>query len=47
VVKKNPKAYEMVRKYPVADSATWAAPTFAGQRLLIKDSNTLALWRIE
>jgi outer membrane protein assembly factor BamB len=47
VVKKNPKAYEMVRKYQVADSATWSAPSFAGQRILIKDVNTLALWRIE
>jgi outer membrane protein assembly factor BamB len=47
VVKKNPKAFETVRKYQVADSATWTAPSFAGQRLLIKDVNTLALWRIE
>jgi outer membrane protein assembly factor BamB len=47
VVKENPKAYEMVRKYHVADSATWSGPSFAGQRLLIKDVNTLALWRIE
>jgi outer membrane protein assembly factor BamB len=47
VVKQNPKAFEMVRKYQVADSATWAEPSVAGQRLLIKDVNTLALWRIE
>ncbi len=59
VVKKDPKGFQLVRKYQVADSPTWAAPSFAGesrgaprldgagQRLLIKDVNTLALWRIE
>ena len=47
VLRKNPKAFEPVRKYKVAESATWATPSFAGQRLLIKDVNTLALWRIE
>src|SRR5579871_1691894 len=47
VVKKNPRAYELVHKYTVADSATWAAPSFTGSRLLIKDTNNLALWRTE
>lgn len=47
VIRKNPKAFELVRKYKIADSATWAAPAVTGQRLLIKDVTTLALWRIE
>jgi len=47
VLRKNPKAFDLVHKYKVADSATWATPAFAGQRLLIKDVNTLAMWRIE
>jgi len=47
VTRKNPKSFEQLRKYQVADSATWAAPSLANQRLLIKDVNSLTLWRIE
>ena len=59
VLRKNPKNVDIVHQYKVAESATWATPSFAGesgggvrldgagQRLLIKDVNTLALWRIE
>ena len=47
VAKQNPKAFEVVKKYTVSDSATWAAPSIAGDRILIKDTNSLALWRIE
>jgi len=30
----------------VADSATWAQPAISGDRLFIKDVNTLALWTV-
>ncbi len=33
-------------RYEVADSATWATPGVQGSNLLIKDVNTLALWRM-
>jgi outer membrane protein assembly factor BamB len=33
-----------VKRYTVADSATWAQPTIAGNRLFVKDTNSLALW---
>lgn len=33
--------------YSVADSPVWAHPALLGDRLLIKDKTTLALWRIE
>jgi outer membrane protein assembly factor BamB len=35
---------EPVRRYTVADAATWAEPVVAGNRLFIKDVSTLALW---
>jgi outer membrane protein assembly factor BamB len=46
VVRKNPKAFEVVRKYTVADSPTWAHPVVLGNGILIKDSTMLALWNI-
>jgi outer membrane protein assembly factor BamB len=38
--------FEPVKRYTVADSATWAQPTIAGNRIFIKDVSTLALWTI-
>jgi outer membrane protein assembly factor BamB len=35
-----------VRRYQVADSAVWAHPVLAGQRLLVKDVDTLGAWTI-
>ena len=32
------------KRYTVADSATWAQPTIAGNRLFVKDTASLALW---
>lgn len=33
-------------RYTVAETPTWASPAIAGNRILIKDVNTLALWTI-
>ncbi len=44
VFRKSEKAFEMVRKYSVAGSPTWAHPVILGHGILIKDANTLALW---
>ena len=35
---------EPVRRYTVADGATYAQPTITGDRIFIKDVDTLALW---
>lgn len=35
---------EPLKRYTVADSATWALPTIAGNRIYVKDTNALALW---
>jgi outer membrane protein assembly factor BamB len=36
--------FEPVQRYTVADSATWAQPTIAGNRMYVKDTTGLALW---
>jgi outer membrane protein assembly factor BamB len=33
-----------VKTYAVADSATWAQPTIAGNRIFVKDNTGLSLW---
>ena len=45
-MKASRSAFEVVRRYTVADSATWAQPTIAGNRLYVKDVSTLALWTV-
>jgi outer membrane protein assembly factor BamB len=36
-----------LKRYKVADDATWAQPAISGNRFLIKDVSTLALWTLE
>jgi len=38
---------DIIRKYRVAESATYAHPVVAGRGVLIKDVSTLALWSFE
>lgn len=44
VARQSDKAFEPLRKYSVAESATWAHPVVMGHGILIKDANSLALW---
>jgi len=44
VARQSDKAFEKLRKYSVADSATWAHPVVMGHGILIKDATNLALW---
>jgi outer membrane protein assembly factor BamB len=44
VAKASASAFEPVKRYTVADSATWAAPTIAGNRIFIKDASSLMLY---
>ena len=46
VARANRKAFDPIKRYVVADSATWAQPAISGDRIFIKDVNTLALWTI-
>ena len=39
--------FEPVQRYEVATSATWAQPTLAGNRVFVKDVDSLTLWTVE
>lgn len=45
--KPSDKKYEQVAKYKVANSPTWAPPVIAGNRVFVKDKESLTLWTIE
>ena len=47
VFKPSDKGYTEVAKYKVADSPTWACPIIAGNRVIVKDKDSLTLWTIE
>ena len=44
VARRSGKGFEPLRKYPVADSPTWAHPVILSTGILVKDATTLALW---
>lgn len=46
VMRANPKQMEVIKRYEVAQSATWAQPVLAGQRVLIKDLSAISLWTL-
>lgn len=46
VLRANPKQMEVIKRYEVAQSATWAQPVLAGQRVLIKDLSAISLWTL-
>lgn len=46
VVRSTLTGFEPVRRYTVADSATWAQPVISGNRVFVKDVSTLALWML-
>ncbi len=46
VVRSSRTGFEPLRRYTVADGATWAQPTVSGNRVFVKDVSTLALWTI-
>ena len=44
VMKASRSAMNVVKRYGVADSQTWAQPAISGTRLYVKDVNNLTLW---
>jgi outer membrane protein assembly factor BamB len=42
----NPAGFEPMKTYTVATSATWAPPVISGNRIFVKDAETLALWTL-
>ena len=43
---RNPKQFELLKRYTVADSATWAQPVLSGDRVFVKDLNSITLWTL-
>ncbi len=46
VARANPKHFEILKRYTVATSATWAQPVLSGQRVFVKDVNSITLWTL-
>ena len=40
-------AFDLVKKYTIADSPIWAHPAFTANGVLIKDAETLSWWRLK
>ncbi len=47
VAKANRDRFEPLKRYTVAESATWAQPVITGKRIFIKDANFLTLWTVD
>ena len=46
VIPASQTGFEPLRRYKVAETATWTQPAISGNRLFIKDVSTLALWTL-
>jgi outer membrane protein assembly factor BamB len=47
VVARNSRtSFEPLRRYKVSDMATWAQPSYSGNRVFVKDVSTLSLWTL-
>jgi len=44
VARSSQTGFEPVHRYKVSDSATWAQPSYSGNRVFVKDVSNLALW---
>jgi outer membrane protein assembly factor BamB len=47
VFKPSKAGYEELARYKVADTPTWAYPIIDGNRVFVKDRNSITLWMIE
>src|SRR5262245_56719263 len=46
VAKSSRTGFEPLKRYTIADSATWAQPAISGNRVFVKDVSSLALWTL-
>jgi outer membrane protein assembly factor BamB len=46
VAKDSASGFEVVKRYDVADSSTWAHPALVGHQLYVRDANSLTAWTI-
>jgi len=47
VAKSSLTGFEPLKRYTVAESATWAQPAISGNRVFVKDVSSLALWTLD
>jgi outer membrane protein assembly factor BamB len=47
VVRNSRSGFDVLARYDVAESETWAQPAISGNRVFVKDVSTLALWTVE
>jgi outer membrane protein assembly factor BamB len=47
VARSSQAGFELLKRYTVADSATWAQPAISGKRIFVKDVTTLTLWTLD
>jgi len=46
VFRRNGAGFDVVKRYKVADSETWGAPSISGNRIFVKDVSNLTLWTL-
>jgi outer membrane protein assembly factor BamB len=46
VARESRTAFDVVKRYKVADDETWSQPAISGNRIFIKDVSTLTLWTL-
>jgi hypothetical protein len=46
IMRNSSTTFEPVRRYKVAETATWTQPVISGNRIFVKDVSTLALWTL-
>ena len=46
VAKASRAGFESLKRYVVADSATWAQPAISGNRIFVRDVSSLTLWTL-
>jgi outer membrane protein assembly factor BamB len=46
VARESKTAFDVVKRYRVADQETWSQPVISGNRIFVKDVSTLTLWTL-
>jgi outer membrane protein assembly factor BamB len=46
IARPNPASFDVIRRYTVASSPTWAHPVIDGNRIFVKDAEALTLWQV-
>jgi outer membrane protein assembly factor BamB len=46
IARPNTASFDVLRRYTVADSPTWAHPVVDGNRLFVKDARSVTLWTV-